>query len=215
MKFRKPLTIMSRTSSVTNGFVQAIIPSVEPTTEEVVEALAVLGMTLETVECIYCGAAATDWDHLQPLVRKKRPTGYINEIRNLVPACGPCNQSKSGADWHRWIQSSARNSPRTKGIPDLADRIERLQRFVAWGKVEALDLCGLAGAEAWAAYWEHLGAIERAMKEAQTNAVQVQKAIRKSLETRDLSDHEITFDGPEPVVEEVLNSERLEGRPTR
>lgn len=211
MKFRKPLTIMSRTSSVTNGFVQAIIPSIEPTTKEVEEALAVLGMTLETVECIYCGAAATDWDHLQPLVRNKRPTGYINEIRNLVPACGPCNQSKSGADWHRWIQSSARNSPRTKRIHDLEDRIGRLQRFVAWGKVEVLDLCGLAGKEAWAAYWEHLGSIEQAMKEAQTNAVGVQKTIRESLERRDRSGHEITFDDPELVAVEKPNSERLVG----
>jgi hypothetical protein len=88
MKFRKPLTITSRTSSITNSFVQAIIPDIEPTQEEWVEALQVLGMTPDGITCVYCGAAATDWDHLRPLVRNKRPTGYINEIRNRVPSCG-------------------------------------------------------------------------------------------------------------------------------
>ena len=99
MKFRKPLTITSRSSSITNCFVQAIIRSIEPTDAEVDEALAVLGMSREERSCVYCGATATDWDHLRPLVKDRRPTGYINQIRNLVPSCGPCNQSKSGADW--------------------------------------------------------------------------------------------------------------------
>ena len=80
MKFRKPLTITSRTSSVTNGFVQAIIPSIEPTAEETDEALAVLGV--------------------------------------------------------------ARSS-------DLSDRIARLERFVAWARIEPLLLSELAGKELW------------------------------------------------------------------
>jgi hypothetical protein len=39
MKFRQPLKITSRTSSITNSFVQAIIPFIEPTREETDEAL--------------------------------------------------------------------------------------------------------------------------------------------------------------------------------
>lgn len=184
MRFRKPLKITSRTSSVTNGFVQAIIPSVEPTAAETDEALAVLGMTRATIECIYCGATATDWDHLQPLVRGKRPTGYINEVRNLVPSCGPCNQSKSGADWRRWIEGTARNAPRTKGVVDLPDRIARLERFVAWAKREPLALRELAGPELWDSYWQRLSEIEQAMHRAQVQAVALQTAIRQSIERR-------------------------------
>jgi len=126
MKFRKPLKITSRTSSITNSFVQAVIPSIEPTFEEVDEALAVLGMTRDDVHCVYCGGMATDWDHPRPLVRNKRPTACINEIRNLVPSCGPCNQSKSGADWHAWMTGAAPGSPATKRVPDIAERIECL-----------------------------------------------------------------------------------------
>jgi hypothetical protein len=136
MRFRRPHSIMSRTSSITNCFVQAIIPSVEPTTEEVTEALAILGMTVDNMSCAYCGARTTDWDHLRPLVKNKRPTGYINEIRNLVPACGPCNQSKSGNVWNVWIQSGAPGSPKTRHVADLPERIKRLRRF-SMGRREA------------------------------------------------------------------------------
>ena len=181
MKFRKPLKVTSRTSSVTNGFVQAIIPSVEPAVEEVGEALYQLGMTLDTIECIYCGGRATDWDHLRPLVRGKRPTGYINEIRNLVPSCGPCNQSKSGSDWRRWMEGTARGSPKTKGVTDLSERIARLQRFADWGQVKPLDLRELAGVDRWDAYWARLSVIEKAMVEAQADADVVQGAIRRAM----------------------------------
>lgn len=193
MKFRKPLKVTSRTSSVANGFVQAIIPSVEPTSEEVDEALAQLGMTLGTIKCIYCGDRATDWDHLRPLVSGKRPTGYINEIRNLVPSCGPCNQSKSGSNWRDWMKGAARGSPRTRGIPDLPDRIARLERFIDWGGVKPLNLGELAGAEQWDAYWARLGAVELAMKEAQAHAVMVQGAIRRALDDG-RGKHDISFE---------------------
>jgi hypothetical protein len=39
MKFRKPLKITSRTSTITNAFVQAIIPNAVPTADELHEVL--------------------------------------------------------------------------------------------------------------------------------------------------------------------------------
>jgi 5-methylcytosine-specific restriction endonuclease McrA len=111
MKQRPPLKITSRTSSITNSFVQAIIPAVAFSADEQREALAHLGMTPDDLHCAYCGAVTTDWDHLRPLVKKKRPTGYISEIRNLVPSCGPCNQSKGASDWRVWMTGKAPGSP--------------------------------------------------------------------------------------------------------
>jgi hypothetical protein len=46
MKFRRPLKITGRTSSVTNSFGQAITPTADPTVQEMVEALNVLGITV-------------------------------------------------------------------------------------------------------------------------------------------------------------------------
>jgi len=198
MKFRKPLKITSRTSSITNSFVQAIVPNVEPGVEEIDEALAILGMTRLTMECIYCGSKATDWDHLRPFVSGKKPTGYINDIRNMVPSCGPCNQSKIGADWRIWIEGTARGAPKTRGVTALSDRIARLERFVEWGRVKPLDLRALAGESLWDEYWARRDAIEQAMKDAQVHAIAVQEAIRKKLT---MPDHPVTFGAGGPGIE--------------
>ena len=135
---RKLLKITSRVSSVTNSFVQAIIPHIEPTDEERAEALTVLGQSnlKGMLECVYCGAPASDWDHFRPLVKNRRPTGYIHEVRNLVPSCGTCNQSKSGQDWHVWLVGNAKGSPKFRGVKDIAQRTERLEA-VELGRLSA------------------------------------------------------------------------------
>jgi len=181
MKFKKPLKITSRTSSVTNGFVQAIIPSVEPSEDEVVEALNILGIDPNNMTCAYCARPSTDWDHLRPLVRNKRPTGYINELRNLVPSCGPCNQSKSGRNWWEWMISDAKGSPKSRAIRDLDVRVARLQRFEAWGAVEPLPLRELVGSQVWDLHWKNLADIEERMYQAQRHADQLKQKIEMSL----------------------------------
>lgn len=51
--FRMPtaMKITGRTSSITNAFVNGIIPVVRPTDDEVKEALETLGMSEDTVCC--------------------------------------------------------------------------------------------------------------------------------------------------------------------
>ena len=88
-----PMKITGRSSSITNSFINSIIPVIGPTNDQVKKALEILEMDRDSFQCSYCGAKATEWDHLRPLVLNKKPTGYISEIHNLVPACGKCNQS--------------------------------------------------------------------------------------------------------------------------
>jgi hypothetical protein len=180
-KKRSPLTITSRVSSLTNSFVQAIIPKAEPTEDGILEALSILGVSPENPECVYCGAPATDWDHLHPFVKDKRPTGYIDEIRNLVPSCGSCNQSKGGQDWKTWIQGTAVNSPASRGIKDVPQRIARLEAFEAWGNVQPIDLAALIGKDVWGAYWKRRDEIETLMFSAQAEADRLRDAIRMAL----------------------------------
>jgi len=181
VKFRKTLKITSRTSSVTNGFVQAIIPCREPDVSDLVEALAVLGMTPDNISCAYCGANATDWDHLRPLVKGKRPTGYATDIRNLVPACGPCNQSKSGQEWRAWMLGKAKGSPQARGIRGISEKIMRLETFERWSDHPPLNFEALVGVEKWGAYWGRLEEIERLMHEAQVEAVHIREIIASRL----------------------------------
>lgn len=47
----------------------------------------------------------------------------------------------------------ARLSPKTRGIPDLDARIERLERFVAWSKPTLFDFEAAVGKELCARHW--------------------------------------------------------------
>ena len=58
-----PVKIIGRTSTITNAFVNGIIPVIEPSDEEIDKALNVLGMTRDTICCAYCGDTYTEWDH--------------------------------------------------------------------------------------------------------------------------------------------------------
>ena len=174
----KPVKITGRTSSITNSFVNGIIPVIWPTNEEVEEALRVLGM--DEVVCAYCGDPSTEWDHFRPLVMNKKPTGYISEIANLVPACGKCNQSKGNKDWREWFYSSARMSPYSRGVLDLQAKAEYLAAFEAWGSPTVVDLEALAGGSLWEKHWENHSAIIKLMREAETTASEIRDRIVSS-----------------------------------
>lgn len=91
-------TMVSRKSSITNAFVNSLIPVIRPSPDEIEKALAILEIAPTDVRCAYCGDKSSEWDHLRPFVLKMRPTGYISEIANLVPSCGKCNQSKGNKE---------------------------------------------------------------------------------------------------------------------
>jgi HNH endonuclease len=146
-------TMMSRKSSITNAFVNSVIPVVAPTVEEVEQALSILGMEPDDVRCAYCGDKATEWDHLRPLVVQRRPTGFISEIANLVPSCGKCNQSKGNKPWRAWIVSNAKWSPTGRNIADVAARITRLDAYERWRTPTKVDFESVIGKDEWERYW--------------------------------------------------------------
>ncbi|MCH6230158.1 HNH endonuclease [Microbacterium sp. CFH 31415] len=174
----KPVRITGSSSSITNSFVNGIIPVIWPTESEVDEALYVLGM--EEPVCAYCGDTATEWDHFRPLVVAQKPTGYISEIHNLVPSCGKCNQSKGNKNWLDWMRSGARLSPQTRGIADIEQRIARLEAFERWGNPSTVNFEELVGGELWAAHWENHRAILRLMREAEGTADKIRRRIAES-----------------------------------
>lgn len=174
----KPVRITGRTSSLTNSFVNGIIPIIWPTESQIEEVLDLLGM--DTVVCAYCGDAATEWDHFRPLVVDKKPTGYISEIHNLVPACGKCNQSKGNKNWREWILSSARLSPATRGVSRLEARIARLENFETWGSPTRVDFPALVGAELWAQHWRNYEAIVKLMRDAELTANAIRARMAQS-----------------------------------
>lgn len=175
----KPVRITGRSSSITNSFVNGVIPVVVPTEVEVREALETLGM-LDRVVCSYCGDTSTEWDHLRPLVENQRPTGYISEIHNLVPACGKCNQSKGNKHWLAWMRSTARLSPTARGIPDIEERIARLQAYEDRGVPTKIDFEAAVGIDLWEKHWAHHKKLLELMRVADEEAQEIRMRVREA-----------------------------------
>lgn len=177
----RPVKITGRTSSITNAFVNGIVPCVPPNESDIVEAVEILGLSAQDLRCAYCGDPSTEWDHLRPLISKRRPTGYVSEIGNLVPACGKCNQSKSGAPWKQWMLGTARRSPATRGVASLQEKVERLERFEAWRPATAFDFESVAGSELWDRHWGNWERLYALMHECEVTAQEIRLRIAAHL----------------------------------
>lgn len=185
LRLPKPMKISGRSSTITNAFISSIVPFVEPSDAEVAEALKVLQIDPSDVRCVYCGDVATEWDHLRPLVVDQRPSGYITEICNLVPACGKCNQSKSGRIWKEWIASKAPRSPATRGVADLPRKIERLEAYEKWRTPTKLDFESLVGEELWKTHWKNWGRLLALMNECQQLADGLRRTVGEKYALKD------------------------------
>jgi len=174
-----PMKNSGRSSSITAAFVSAIIPRIEPTDDEIKTALDILQMSPDNVGCAYCGTQATEWDHLRPLVANQKPTGFISEIRNLVPCCGKCNQSKGNKHWMDWITSGAKLSPKSRQVTDLQQRIAGLREYERWGNVTAIDLRSIVPLDAWERHWANWRAVLKMMTDAQYHATTLKGLIEE------------------------------------
>lgn len=175
-----PMSITGRSSSITNAFVNAIIPVIEPTEEEELEALRILEIDPNDIRCAYCGNKATEWDHFRPIIRNQKPTGHVTEIANLVPACGKCNQSKGKSYWRTWMEGNAKLSPTTRGVSDLERRIAALQRYEAWRKPRQIEFAALVGPEMWTKHWQNWRGVLDLMKRSQELALEIRTMVAEA-----------------------------------
>lgn len=175
------MSVTGRSSSITNAFVNAIIPCIPPTEAEEIEALSILKIAPDDIRCAYCGDTATEWDHLRPIITDQKPTGYITEIANLVPSCGKCNQSKGKSHWKKWMTGAARLSPKTRGIADINERIERLTAYENWKKPLKLDIPGIVGEKMWESHRVNWRRVLDLLKESQKLADKIRDAVAESV----------------------------------
>jgi 5-methylcytosine-specific restriction endonuclease McrA len=177
----KLMSVTGRSSSITNAFINAIIPVIEPSQEEELEALRILQISPEEITCAYCGDRATEWDHLRPIISSQEPTGYITEIANLVPACGKCNQSKGKSYWRTWMEGPARLSPRTRGILNLEERVARLQAYENWLRPRKIDFAQVVGPEMWMRHRENWRSVLDLLKKSQELASEIRAIVAKTI----------------------------------
>lgn len=132
--------------------------------------------------CAYCGDKKSEWDHFRAVVKDRKPTGYITEIANLVPSCGKCNQSRGNKDWKKWMTGAAKQSPATRGVKELDERIRRLEAFERWSKPIHIDYENLAGADHWAMHLKHLDDVLSTLERAESHAKEL-RVLAKSFAT--------------------------------
>jgi 5-methylcytosine-specific restriction endonuclease McrA len=172
--------ITGRKSTITGLFLTSITPCIEPTHEEICEALDVLGMKPGHCVCAYCGDRRTEWDHFRAIVKDRKPTGYITEISNLVPSCGKCNQSKGNKPWREWIKSTAPHAPANRNIVNLEQRIERLSAYEQWRAPRMLDYEAILGGEHWQSHMFHLSSVLDLLARAEDHADICRKLLAQS-----------------------------------
>jgi hypothetical protein len=171
-------TMMSRKSSITNAFVSAIIPVIVPSIEEIDQALTILGMNPSDVRCAYCGDPATEWDHLRPLVLQRRPTGFISEIANLVPACNKCNQSKGNKPWREWmVNAKAKRSPTGRNLAGVVERVSKLEAYEQWRTPTRVDILAVIGAVEWEKYWGLCDSVIAELQRSQEVANDIRRRV--------------------------------------
>jgi hypothetical protein len=176
----KVSTVSGRSSSITNAFFNAIIPVHAPTVKDELEALAILEMEPEKIRCAYCGDPHTEWDHLRPIIRSKKPTGYITEIANLVPACGKCNQSKGGYHWKDWMLGSAPLSPRSRGVAELDRKVFLLEKYELWRTPVLIDFDSVVEPQLWKEHNENWQDVLDLLDKSQTLAKQIRQLIENA-----------------------------------
>src|SRR6202035_2739387 len=95
-----------------------------------------------------------------------------------------------GADWKAWINSIAKGSPRTRGVIDLLQRIDRLSKFEeATNTVQFTEdeMRAAVGADLWDSYWQRLGDLAAQMRSAQAEAEKICSILQQEFDGR--SDH--------------------------
>lgn len=79
----------------------------------------------EPPQCVYCGSTEINrWDHL---VAVKNDGETV--LGNMVPACSKCDDSKRHIAFEVWMQSDFPNSPKSRGIENIQERIERINAY--------------------------------------------------------------------------------------
>jgi hypothetical protein len=77
-------------------------------------------------QCVYCGSIEIKrWDHLIAV-----KNGGETVIGNMVPACSKCDDSKRDIAFDIWMQSDFPSSPKSRGIQDIQERINRIYKYM-------------------------------------------------------------------------------------
>lgn len=77
-------------------------------------------------KCVFCGCPEVKrWDHLIAVTQNGEAV-----LGNMVPACARCDDSKRDLPFQEWMTCDAKGSPKSRGVDDIAERVERINAYV-------------------------------------------------------------------------------------
>lgn len=133
----------------------------------------------EPLSCAYCGDLnVRSFEHLVPVSK-----GGEAMLGNMVPACGPCDDSKGSRHFEDWMLGDAPKSPKTRKVADIPKRIEKIRSYAAhFGYVVRMLDAHLTKDEA-AALARIKADLARARSEAETLVKSFAERMRTSQQT--------------------------------
>ncbi len=127
---------MGRKSTFSSAFASALAPHDIYSQAAVFEAIRDLDQDPDAeLLCVYCEAKAATWDHVFSRVVNGDFSGHGHRIRNLVPCCRRCNESKGKKPWREFLE--------TRNSPDKDVRIKRMERFLRNTSVQPINTEGM------------------------------------------------------------------------
>lgn len=85
--------------------------------------------------CVYCGDAATSMDHFRAFMKPQgQPSGFCDDMWNLVPSCITCNSSKGNKNWKVFMLRRTGKAPLARGVTETDHRL-RMQKLARFQKV--------------------------------------------------------------------------------
>lgn len=121
--------------------------------------------------CAYCGGEAKHLDHLYPLIKNRRPTGYWTEPANLVPCCRECNQPKGNLAWDEYMDSE--QCKHQGNVADIQRRKDTLAAFQARMPAQKIEI----SEEILLKWDEMLGNFDIALQEARNLLEEIREEI--------------------------------------
>lgn len=95
----------------------------------------------DKVCCLYCGIRSPErWDHVIPVTK-----GGATIQGNLVPSCGPCDDSKGKDDLETWL--ARQKNPRADTILRRILELRNNHRYEAMEAIKSLDLWSVEHAD--------------------------------------------------------------------
>ena len=186
MNFKMPTksTLKQRKSTIANAFAISITPYIKPTNKEILQMLELL--KIEDGKCVYCLGRATTTDHFRPLVESANPSGYISDIKNLVPCCSTCNSSKGRKKWDDWYLSD-KNVCRLHnlGLTDIEiqKRYQIIKEYSEIGE-KKLNYKEIVGEDMWNEFLRRKSELNKLLDENQIFCDQLNLKIIKYLKDK-------------------------------